>query len=486
MPLIIIIGLTETTHQHHRSHRNHSSSSSVSSMPLIISIGIIATTHRRRRHRHASSSSADAPDNSAAHRVRAQTPLVVGTRACSSLSLFVPSGAGGRATLAAAAIRAWPARSLARLVLFPAPQQRPYHQHQHHQQLQLLLQQWVRASVVAAPDAVRARRDRAPTATVRLPVVAAAAVAAVPTRPACAWHARTMTTAAGTTTTTTTTPSERQVRGRRCCCRGPARLTCPLPPSLSYPCGTWQLLPTDVRPQHYDLELNVDPVKQAFFGHVAIRVDITKPVAVVTLHAVELNMMDAVILVGAERLRTTPAGVEMDPQSETATLRFDRALSVGEAVLEMSFSGVLNDRLVGFYRSTFERDGKKGVLATTQFEATDARRCFPCWDEPLLKATFRVTLITNADDVTVSNMPVCDTLVGSAANLPDGRKKVVFGVTPVMSTYLLAFVIGPLECISARTADGVLVSCYTTPGISEQGACTSWPRTPHAADACAG
>ena len=75
--------------------------------------------------------------------------------------------------------------------------------------------------------------------------------------------------------------------------------------------------------------------------------------------------------------------VALDQATERATLTFDRALPAGEATLELVFRGVLNDKLVGFYRSTFtDDDGATQVLATTQMEATDARRAFPCWDEP--------------------------------------------------------------------------------------------------------
>jgi aminopeptidase 2 len=110
----------------------------------------------------------------------------------------------------------------------------------------------------------------------------------------------------------------------------------------------------------------------------------------------------------------------------------------------MVFTGQLNDKMAGFYRSTYaNKDGSQGILATTQMEATDARRAFPCFDEPALKAEFTVTLIADKKLTCLSNMDV-----SSETDASEGTKKVVkFNKSPPMSTYLLAFIVGELNYI---------------------------------------
>eukprot|EP00002_Diphylleia_rotans_P015932 TRINITY_DN3086_c0_g1_i4.p1 TRINITY_DN3086_c0_g1~~TRINITY_DN3086_c0_g1_i4.p1 ORF type:complete len:798 (-),score=182.20 TRINITY_DN3086_c0_g1_i4:58-2451(-) len=105
------------------------------------------------------------------------------------------------------------------------------------------------------------------------------------------------------------------------------------------------------------------------------------------------------------------------------------------------------------------------VMASTQFEATDARRAFPCWDEPAVKATFDVTMIHRPDRVSVSNMPVKN----EAVRAEDGYKVVKFETTPKMSTYLLAFVVGEFDYVEGDTKEGVHMKVFTPVGAKEQG-----------------
>ena len=113
----------------------------------------------------------------------------------------------------------------------------------------------------------------------------------------------------------------------------------------------------------------------------------------------------------------------------------------GPATLHLAFTGILNDKLHGFYRSTFTDDaGVEHVIATTQMESTDARRAFPCWDEPELKATFEITLVVDDALAAYSNGPVVEETPEAG-----GKRRVRFAPTMVMSTYLVAFIVGPLE-----------------------------------------
>ena len=131
--------------------------------------------------------------------------------------------------------------------------------------------------------------------------------------------------------------------------------------------------------------------------------------------------------------------------TQTTKVAFDKALSKGSrAQLLMTFTGQLNDKMAGFYRSTYKNaDGSEGILATTQMEPTDARRAFPCFDEPSLKAEFTITLVADKNLTCLSNMDV-----DSETSSPGSTKKAVkFNKSPVMSTYLVAFIVGELNYI---------------------------------------
>ena len=122
--------------------------------------------------------------------------------------------------------------------------------------------------------------------------------------------------------------------------------------------------------------------------------------------------------------------------------------------------------MAGFYRSSYtDIHGKSKIMASTQFEALDARRAFPCWDEPARKAVFSVTLTIPAGLECISNMPE-----SSRVSLPSGKAtQVIFMDSPKMSTYLLAFCVGEFDYIQAQTNHGVLIKVYTPPGKAESG-----------------
>ena len=222
------------------------------------------------------------------------------------------------------------------------------------------------------------------------------------------------------------------------------------------------VLPTNVKPVKYQMTLQPDLGAFTFKGEQTIDIEVVVPTARITVNASELEISE----VSLKRNGTIidAQSIALDEDSETATLDFGQTLAQGPAQMEMRFTGVLNDRLVGFYRSEYQdAAGQTRYLATTQFEATDARRAFPCWDEPAQKAVFDVTLVFDDSLQAVSNTPV----VAESSPAP-GLKSVRFAETPIMSTYLLAFVVGDLVSVHEDAADGTTVGVWTTRGKENQ------------------
>jgi puromycin-sensitive aminopeptidase len=214
-------------------------------------------------------------------------------------------------------------------------------------------------------------------------------------------------------------------------------------------------LPGTVRPVRYDLVLEPDLSAATFAGEVTIDLLVTEATQTITCNALELDVLAAELtegpLTAAQPVAIT--AVALDPDAERVTFTLERAISPGEAHLRLRFTGILNDKLRGFYRSTFtDADGVEQVIATTQFEATDARRAFPCWDEPAQKASFAISLIIDDHLFAVSNAAE---LSRTPAPNRVGKHLVQFAETIVMSTYLVAFIVGPLEATDPIDVDGV-------------------------------
>src|SRR4051794_32213975 len=208
-------------------------------------------------------------------------------------------------------------------------------------------------------------------------------------------------------------------------------------------------LPRSAVPSRYELVLEPDLAASTFAGTCATALDVVEATDTLVLNAIELDL-SAASVVGSGGEKLVADSIELDEESERATLRFGTPLAVGSWTLRTEFSGILNDKLHGFYRSTFtDTDGVDQVIATTQFEATDARRAFPCWDEPDFKASFAITLVVDADLTAVSN-------VAEVSRQPrdDGKHVVRFADTMVMSTYLVAFIVGPLDITDPIDVDG--------------------------------
>jgi puromycin-sensitive aminopeptidase len=209
-------------------------------------------------------------------------------------------------------------------------------------------------------------------------------------------------------------------------------------------------LPSFVVPSHYRINLEPNLDEATFAGTVEIEVEVGQRTENIQINSADLEISSAVILdaVGGE---IVASGIEHDEDMERATLSFDSELATGPYTIVAKFTGVLNDLLHGFYRSVFtDDDGVEHTIATTQFESTHARRAFPCFDEPAFKASFGVTLVVPVDEFAVSNGPDIST-----TDLGDGRKSILFEDTMVMSTYLVAFIVGPFEATDPVDVDGV-------------------------------
>jgi puromycin-sensitive aminopeptidase len=216
-------------------------------------------------------------------------------------------------------------------------------------------------------------------------------------------------------------------------------------------------LPRAVVPRRYDLRLEPDLTTLTFDGRETIAVTVTEPVTEIVLNAAELSI-DEVALDSA-RGDQVPGRATIEPESERARLVFDRSIAPGDWRLHVRFRGTLNDKLRGFYRSTYkDASGATRTLAATQFEATDARRAFPCWDEPSFKAVFATTLVIDPALTAVSNTAVV------SETLERGKKVVRFADTITMSTYLVAFVVGELEASDGMWVGRTPVRVWCVPG----------------------
>jgi puromycin-sensitive aminopeptidase len=219
-------------------------------------------------------------------------------------------------------------------------------------------------------------------------------------------------------------------------------------------------LPSTVVPKRYELRIAPDFASRRFGGRVVIDVAVGAPVTEIILNASELTISEASIRDASGR--ALAGTVTLDKETERARIRFAEALAPGPWRLALAFAGPLGESLRGFYRvRAGEGDGgTERALAITQFQAADARRAFPCWDEPAFKAVFDVTLVVDRRLVALSNAAV-------AAEEPTaeaGARAVRFAPTVPMSTYLVAFVVGDLEATPPRTVDGVPIRVWALPG----------------------
>uniref|UniRef100_A0A6B2KY43 Aminopeptidase n=1 Tax=Arcella intermedia TaxID=1963864 RepID=A0A6B2KY43_9EUKA len=217
----------------------------------------------------------------------------------------------------------------------------------------------------------------------------------------------------------------------------------------------------NVRPVHYNIHLYPDLTTFKFKGTEEVLLRVVEPARAIEFNGLEMKVLSAAVTVGGAVWPVK--GVSENAEKEAFVVELEKEVPVGEAVLKLEFEGEINDKLAGFYRSRYEYNGQSYYLGTTQFEPCDARRAFPCWDEPACKARFSITMTVQKDLTALSNMPI------KSETTEGDLKTCVFDVTPVMSTYLVAYCVGHFEYLETTTEEGIKFRVYTVPGKKELG-----------------
>lgn len=213
------------------------------------------------------------------------------------------------------------------------------------------------------------------------------------------------------------------------------------------------------QPEHYDLSIDLDHKNLKFSGKVVISGKKTgRPSQRITLHQKDLDIKSASIIHQDKKGSTVMAVERLNKHDNYDEVRLHSKdlLYPGKYTLTLEFSGQITDIMHGLYPCYFKKDGEKQYLLATQFESHHAREVFPCIDEPEAKATFDLTLTGPKELIFLSNTPE------KSDSIKGAKKTVSFERTPVMSSYLLAFVVGDMHCIEAKTKDGITVRTWAS------------------------
>ncbi len=219
-------------------------------------------------------------------------------------------------------------------------------------------------------------------------------------------------------------------------------------------------LPKDVRPTEYAIRIVPDLDQLTFTGSEKVKLQVEKPVTKLTLNALQMAVTSASV----DGQVLPKKAIVLDPKEQTLTLTLPDEMAAGEHALELKFSGKINAQGQGLYFARYQEEGtkEKKIMLGTQFEATDARRMFPCWDEPSFRARFQLTAVVPEKFTAVSNMPA------EGETKVEGAKEVRFATSPSMSSYLVVLCAGEFDSIEAEQ-DGVKLRVITTKGKAEMG-----------------
>jgi aminopeptidase N/puromycin-sensitive aminopeptidase len=218
-----------------------------------------------------------------------------------------------------------------------------------------------------------------------------------------------------------------------------------------------QRLPEVARPENYKLTFTPDLDNAKFEADETITVRVLKPTSKITLNAVDIDFHEVTIANGGAQQKAT---VSPEKEKEMVVLSVEKPLAEGPATIHITYTGILNSEMRGLYLG---KDDQGRKYASTQFEATDARRAFPSFDEPDYKATFDITAIADKGLAAISNQKIISDEPG-----PGNKHTVKFATTAKMSSYLAALVVGNFEYIEGE-ADGIPIRIYATTGKKEMG-----------------
>src|SRR6185503_19758792 len=204
-------------------------------------------------------------------------------------------------------------------------------------------------------------------------------------------------------------------------------------------------LPRTVRPTHYDITIEPDAAALTFHGTVAIAVDVLAPVESLTLNAIDMKFASVRLSDGKGKAVLAAPKITTDDAAQTATFAFGKSIPSGQYWLAIDYTGKIGTQATGLFAIDYDTAAGRKRALYTQFEASDARRMIPSWDEPAHKATFTLEAVVPHEQMAVSNMPVAERV-----DLAGGRARVRFQKTPKMSTYLLFFGTGEFDRATAK------------------------------------
>jgi aminopeptidase N len=228
--------------------------------------------------------------------------------------------------------------------------------------------------------------------------------------------------------------------------------------------ATTTQLPRTIRPTHYDVSIDPDAAALAFKGNVTISIDVLQPTAVITLNALDMNFASVRLSPAAGGAAFASPKFGISEAAQTVTFTFDRQIAAGAYRLALDYTGKIGTQATGLFAIDYDTNAGHKRALYTQFEAPDARRMIPSWDEPEYKATFMLKVAVPSGQTAISNMPIAN-----QQDLGGGRSLVQFQQSPKMSTYLLFLGVGEFDRITTQVGATEL-GVVTKKGATAQGA----------------